>query len=99
MCAGLQAAGLVPCRYSRSMGENRSPLDADDLRARVEKALTQFVDQQRPLLQGISEDLEVVVDTIEASLSGGTRLRPAFAFWAWRGAGGDSGPLGSDAAA
>jgi len=71
------------------MSDRASPLDVDDLRSRVAKVLAQFVDQQRPVLETVSEDLDVVVDALEAILAGGKRLRPAFAFWGWRGAGGE----------
>lgn len=60
-----------------------------DLRARVEKALADFLAQQRALLTGIDRALTPVADVIEAFvLGGGKRLRPAFAYWGFRGAGG-----------
>jgi geranylgeranyl diphosphate synthase type I len=65
-------------------------VDHADLRARVEKALAAFLCQQRALLTGIDPALSPVADTIEAFvIGGGKRLRPAFAYWAFRGAGGD----------
>jgi geranylgeranyl diphosphate synthase type I len=66
-----------------------SPLDDEDLRVRVQKTLDDFVGRQVPLLDAISEDLGPLVDAIAALVSGGKRLRPAFAYWGWRGAGGD----------
>jgi geranylgeranyl diphosphate synthase type I len=66
-----------------------SPVDHAGLRERVEKALTSFLLSQRTLLSGIDPALEPVVDTIESFvLGGGKRLRPAFAYWGYRGAGG-----------
>ncbi len=66
-----------------------SPVDQADLRARVEKALATFIAQQRTLLAGIDPALDPVADTIEAFvMGGGKRLRPAFAYWGFRGAGG-----------
>jgi geranylgeranyl diphosphate synthase type I len=66
-----------------------SPVDNADLRARVEKALAVFLAQQRTLLTGIDAALEPVAAAIEAFvLGGGKRLRPAFAYWGFRGAGG-----------
>jgi geranylgeranyl diphosphate synthase type I len=59
------------------------------LRERVEKALAAFLSEQRALLTAIDPALEPVVDTIETFvLRGGKRLRPAFAYWGYRGAGG-----------
>jgi len=66
-----------------------SPVDHANVRARVEKALAAFLAQQRSLLASIDPALEPVADTIEAFvLGGGKRLRPAFAYWGYRGAGG-----------
>jgi geranylgeranyl diphosphate synthase type I len=62
--------------------------DAEDLRARVQKALDEFLAVQGPRLHGISDDLAPLLDSAVTLLSGGKRLRPAFAYWAWRGAGG-----------
>lgn len=67
-----------------------SPLDRADLRARVRKSLAAFLHRQRTMLCGIDAALLPVADAIEALvLGGGKRLRPAFAYWAYRGAGGD----------
>jgi geranylgeranyl diphosphate synthase type I len=61
-----------------------------DLRERIEKALARFLSEQRALLTGIDPALQDVVDTIESFvLGGGKRLRPAFAYWGFRGAGGE----------
>jgi geranylgeranyl diphosphate synthase type I len=67
-----------------------SSSDHADLRARIEKALSAFLSHQRSVLAGIDPALEPVADTIEAFvMGGGKRLRPAFAYWGFRGAGGD----------
>ena len=66
----------------------RSPLDTEDLRARVQKVLDEFLTTHTPTLDRISPDLVPLTDAITALLSGGKRLRPAFAYWAWRAAGG-----------
>jgi geranylgeranyl diphosphate synthase type I len=66
-----------------------SPVDHDDLRARVEKALAAFLAHQRELLADIDGALVPVGDAIEMFvMGGGKRLRPAFAYWGYRGAGG-----------
>ncbi len=66
-----------------------SPVESADLKERVEAALARFLVEQRILLMGIDPALHPVVDTIEGFiLRGGKRLRPAFAYWGYRGAGG-----------
>ena len=65
-----------------------APLDADDLRVRVHKAVADFISEQRGILDGISDDLEPLVEAVTDLCDGGKRLRPAFAWWGWRGAGG-----------
>ncbi|HVF04161.1 MAG TPA: polyprenyl synthetase family protein [Frankiaceae bacterium] len=66
-----------------------SPLDVADLGSRVRKALEAFLDRQAATLDDIAEDLGPVSDAVnEFVLDGGKRLRPAFCYWGWRGAGG-----------
>lgn len=64
-------------------------LDRADLRSRVQKALTAFMTRQRSRLAEIDQtSLMPVADAIGSLLQGGKRLRPAFAYWGYRGAGG-----------
>lgn len=66
-----------------------SPVDRAGLRQRVDKALTEFLAGQHAWMKGVDEDLVPVAEAIEAFvLGGGKRLRPAFAYWGFRGAGG-----------
>jgi geranylgeranyl diphosphate synthase type I len=66
------------------------PVDRADLRARVEKALAGFLARQRSLLTEVDPALRPVADAVDAFvLGGGKRLRPAFAYWGYRGAGGE----------
>ena len=65
-----------------------SPLDADDLRPRVQKAVDDFIAKQREILDGVGDDLDPLVESVSDLLSGGKRLRPAFCWWGYRGAGG-----------
>ncbi|GAA1785090.1 polyprenyl synthetase family protein [Luedemannella flava] len=66
------------------------PADHADLRARVGKALSAFLTEQRALLSGIDPALADVADAIDDFvLGGGKRLRPAFAYWGYRAAGGE----------
>ena len=67
------------------------PLDREDLRQRVQKALDGFVAGQLPVLDAISEELGPLTDALTDLVGGGKRLRPAFCYWGYRGAGGDDG--------
>jgi len=69
----------------------RSPLDAEDLRARVHKVIDAFLESQQPVLRGVGDELGPLLDALVDLLQGGKRLRPAFCYWGWRGAGGDDG--------
>lgn len=65
------------------------PTDFAELQQRVEKELATFLSEQRGRLSAIDPALMPVADAVEAFvLGGGKRLRPAFAYWGYRGAGG-----------
>ncbi|MCW2616093.1 MAG: polyprenyl synthetase, partial [Frankiales bacterium] len=68
-----------------------APLDREDLRQRVQKALDEFVGRQLPALDAISEELGPLTDALTELIAGGKRLRPAFCYWGFRGAGGADG--------
>jgi geranylgeranyl diphosphate synthase type I len=65
-------------------------LDRADLRQRVGTALAEFLARQRDRCAVLdAEALAPVADAAESFiLRGGKRLRPAFAYWGYRGAGG-----------
>ncbi|SCG38022.1 polyprenyl synthetase family protein [Micromonospora halophytica] len=66
-----------------------SPVDRAGLRQRVDKALAEFLAHQRARMAHVDDALTPVAEAIEAFvLGGGKRLRPAFAYWGFRGAGG-----------
>ncbi|GHJ06591.1 geranylgeranyl pyrophosphate synthase [Micromonospora humidisoli] len=66
-----------------------SPVDRAGLRQRVDKALTEFLAGRRSWMAGIDDALTPIAETVEGFvLGGGKRLRPAFAYWGFRGAGG-----------
>jgi geranylgeranyl diphosphate synthase type I len=69
-------------------------LDRADLRNRVAHALGGFLAGQRKRLHAIEPTaLGPVTDAVESLiLGGGKRLRPAFAYWGYRGAGGPDRP-------
>ncbi|GAA1627637.1 polyprenyl synthetase family protein [Actinoplanes couchii] len=71
------------------IGVTISPLERAGLRPRVDKALSGFLATQRTVLLEIDPALAEVADVVSAFvLGGGKRLRPAFAYWGFRGAGG-----------
>jgi len=66
-----------------------TPLDRAELRVRIDAALAAFLARQRARLASIDDALLPIADAIESFvLGGGKRLRPAFAYWGYRGAGG-----------
>lgn len=79
------------------------PADADDpvitLRPRIQRVLDRFLDRQREILGAESAELLPLVDATADLLAGGKRLRPAFCYWGWRGAGAADQPAIVSAAA
>ncbi len=72
-------------------GVAAATLDRSELRGRVGAALEGFLAQRTNELAAISAELEPVAGAIrDFVLDGGKRLRPAFGYWGWRGAGGRS---------
>lgn len=62
-------------------------LDRNSLRERVEIELAAFLDRKLADLGAIDPELLPVGEAIcDLVLEGGKRLRPAFAYWGWRGA-------------
>jgi geranylgeranyl diphosphate synthase, type I len=57
------------------------------LRPRVERVLDEHLQRQRAVLGSQSPDLLSLIDAAADLLAGGKRLRPAFCYWGWRGAG------------
>ena len=64
-----------------------SPLERENLRKRVSAALDGFLDRQDVRLAAVADEAGELVLALRDLLSGGKRLRPAFGYWAWRGAG------------
>jgi geranylgeranyl diphosphate synthase type I len=69
------------------------PLD-DNLRAEVDRELAAFLQAKRYDAARIDSQFVAAVDSLsDFVLGGGKRLRPTFAWWGWRGAGGSpTGP-------
>jgi len=64
-----------------------SPLERENLRRRVSEALDRFLYRQDGRLASVAPEVGVLVGALRDLLCGGKRLRPAFGYWAWRGAG------------
>lgn len=64
-----------------------SLLDRADLRRRVQQVLDDELDRHEATLAAVSPDLVPLVTCARTLLAGGKRLRPAFCYWGWRGAG------------
>ncbi|WP_243794163.1 polyprenyl synthetase family protein [Saccharopolyspora gloriosae] len=81
------------------------PVDVDGVRERVDAALARFLDTQEDRYRAMAADdagraqWAAAIDTLRTFLIGGKRLRPAFCYWGWRGAGGDPDDAGIIAAA
>jgi geranylgeranyl diphosphate synthase type I len=64
-------------------------LDIADFRSRVSATVTRVITEQTPLLHSVSADLDPMITSIAGLMAGGKRLRPAFAYWGYRAAGGN----------
>ncbi len=65
------------------------PLGRADLRARIQHALGSFLAGQAAFLDDVTPELGPMSGALaDFLLDGGKRLRPAFCYWGWRGAGG-----------
>jgi geranylgeranyl diphosphate synthase, type I len=62
------------------------------VRDRVDRALQAFLGQQHEVLLATGHDLLPGAESIAGLLAGGKRLRPAFCYWGFRGAGGPDCP-------
>ncbi|MDL4814056.1 polyprenyl synthetase family protein [Actinomadura opuntiae] len=58
-----------------------------DLRARVDRALEEFLDDEIAELVALDAVLAPVAEQARVSVAGGKRIRPAFCYWGWRAAG------------
>ena len=67
----------------------RAGLDLSALRLQVDRALESFLAQRAAELRAIDPELDVQLKVVSDVVAGGKRLRPAFCYWGWRGAGGD----------
>ena len=76
------------------------PAALGHIRNQVGRALRGFLGGQRAVLLRAGGELLPGLEALEELLAGGKRLRPAFCYWGWRGAGGpDCQPVLAAAAA
>lgn len=79
--------------------DDLAAVDLERLRAAVAAALEGFLATQRRTLTGMDAALTAITEEMSALARGGKRLRPAFAYWGWRGATADAGGPPEDEAA
>jgi geranylgeranyl diphosphate synthase type I len=63
----------------------------DDFRAAVDRQLTDFLDAQHDLVGGLGDRLGLIGLQVRHFAAGGKRLRPAFCYWGYVAAAGQSG--------
>lgn len=85
--AGAMSSPAEPATTPPPGPESPHPLNSEDLRERVERELDRFLTDKSAALTAMSEDLEPLVTSARALLTGGKRLRPAFCYWGWRATG------------
>jgi geranylgeranyl diphosphate synthase, type I len=69
----------------------QDPVDTENVRALTERALDDFLTVQEARLDGIGDELRPMMEAARRMLGAGKRLRPAFCYWGWRGAGAPTG--------
>jgi geranylgeranyl diphosphate synthase type I len=94
------AAGGSPSQVTdRPEPAPATPLDVEGLRARVDLALAALLGQELAALGFLGDDAGPVTDALTRfALESGKRLRPAFVYWGYRGAGGPPDGQAADAA-
>jgi geranylgeranyl diphosphate synthase type I len=73
-----------------------------EFRSQVAAILDQFIDDKQQTLLPLGTEVVALLDAARRAVGGGKRLRPAFAYWGWRSAGGSpnkAGPIISAASA
>ena len=68
------------------------PIDAPQLRERVQVALDEDLTRQRDVLRELGNQVDHLVDEIATLLAGGKRLRATFLYWGYRALGGTDSP-------
>ncbi|MFM1787360.1 MAG: hypothetical protein RL228_1310 [Actinomycetota bacterium] len=63
-------------------------LEIDDLRNRVAQEVSSTISNHATFMSGLNSDLSFLTGSLSEMMAGGKRLRPAFAYWGYRAAGG-----------
>jgi geranylgeranyl diphosphate synthase, type I len=71
---------------ARSRGEDAT----QDLNRDITTTLDAFIREKQELFAPLGPDLAPLFDIARQAVAGGKRLRPAFAYWGWRAAGGSA---------
>jgi geranylgeranyl diphosphate synthase, type I len=80
---------MSPTAAARTAEAGAHPVDLA-LAVRLEEVLTDFLDERRAAAAAIDPAFGAAAGELcEFVLGGGKRIRPTFAWWGWRGAGGD----------
>ena len=69
-----------------------SPVDVEGVRARAQLEIDEFLARRTVLLSDISPDLAPLTGAVTQLMTTGKRLRAAFCYWGWRGAGREDAP-------
>jgi geranylgeranyl diphosphate synthase type I len=69
----------------------------DDLPGHVDRALHDYFESRRIQTGEIGADFASALDALQEFVRGGKRIRPTFAWWGWRGAGGAGDGATADA--
>ncbi len=69
--------------------DHSSPLDAENLRDRVQAVLDEAMGRHAAVLSEVDASTVPLAEAVVELIAGGKRLRPAFCYWGWRGAGGE----------
>jgi geranylgeranyl diphosphate synthase type I len=69
-----------------------TPAALADVRDRVDRVLRDYLGKQRAVFLAAGDELLPGFEAMTGLLAGGKRLRPAFCYWGWRGAGGPDCP-------
>src|SRR5437016_2473280 len=88
----LHSPGPGPGGSPRSASMTSGSAVLGQVRDRVDRALQAFLSQQHDVLLAAGRELLPGAESISGLLAGGKRLRPAFCYWGWRGAGGPDCP-------
>ena len=58
------------------------------IRPQIQEIIDEFLEEQKPILDGVSPAAGQMVDFAKEFLSGGKRLRAAFCYWGYKASGG-----------